>query len=342
MAAVVLLPMVLAPPLIGLVVALTFATILLAAGLVLELPPISQKQESTMTDVSDNIPHPTQPTRATRNSKLQREAKDFQLGFYSGPWVDILITARNQYRRMIHTHDPFPERNAGTLKEAHDFLLEATWEYVDNIGKVDESVYNAHNSGMTALIFEDGATFRGHMKIMARDIVKFHYKDALDPEILLCHNSDQREDKIAQNVKELISTSLFLQGPRDANGHSKNFGHSAIINLCKRFYYNGKLDCLLILFPTTFEVLPKMCLAMACACIVNCLREWEGGFETKTGFTGDQYKSVHQEMVTLILKLKKNEYHGRKFDQLLKWIATEGQLYPRGAANSHGFKLILD
>ena len=52
---------------------------------------------------------------------------------------------------------------------------------------------------------------------MAREVVKFHYKAELDPVIEHCHNSNQREEAIADNVKRLIDESLFLQGPLDRN-----------------------------------------------------------------------------------------------------------------------------
>ena len=55
------------------------------------------------------------------------------------------------------------------------------------------------------------------MKCMAHDIVKFYYKDALEPYINFSHNSDQRNQVIANNVKSLINESIFIQGPPDAN-----------------------------------------------------------------------------------------------------------------------------
>lgn len=48
------------------------------------------------------------------------------------------------------------------------------------------------------------------MKIMACDIVKFHYKEVIFPDIDFCHNSDQSKEIIANNVKKLIRESLFL------------------------------------------------------------------------------------------------------------------------------------
>ena len=53
------------------------------------------------------------------------------------------------------------------------------------------------------------------MKTMCRDIVKFHYRAELDPEIEYGHNSNEREQVIVDNIKKLMDDSLFLQGPPD-------------------------------------------------------------------------------------------------------------------------------
>ena len=57
--------------------------------------------------------------------------KPSQLHFYSGSWVDVLIAAKNNYRLFINTEDPFPERTAASLEDAHRSLL-------DTIGKFTE------------------------------------------------------------------------------------------------------------------------------------------------------------------------------------------------------------
>ena len=64
-------------------------------------------------------------------------------------------------------------------------------------------------------IFEDGASYRSRLKSLARDVVKFHYKDAFDAKIEGCHNSDQRDEAISQNIKKLIDGVFFIQGPKD-------------------------------------------------------------------------------------------------------------------------------
>lgn len=108
-------------------------------------------------------------TCAACNLKAFSEAKPSQLGFYAGPWVNVLIIARNNYRRLIHTVNPFPEWNADSLKDAHDILLEAITEYEDYGGKVDKglsdglhsflklannalAVYNANSARTTAYV----------------------------------------------------------------------------------------------------------------------------------------------------------------------------------------------
>ena len=52
-------------------------------------------------------------------------------------------------------------------------------------------------------IFKDGASYQGCMKCMAHNIVKFHYKDALELYINFSHNSDQCAQVISNNVKSL-------------------------------------------------------------------------------------------------------------------------------------------
>ena len=86
-------------------------------------------------------------SRAARNSKSRGETKPSQLGYYSGAWTDILITARNNYRKAIHTStDPFPERSVDNLRDAHDLLLEAVGEFRDNGGELDDgqSIFYIH------------------------------------------------------------------------------------------------------------------------------------------------------------------------------------------------------
>lgn len=55
------------------------------------------------------------------------------------------------------------------------------------------------------------------MKTLARQVVSFHFKNEFYPMIEEDHNSDQRDDIVAGNVKKLIDESLFLQGPPDIN-----------------------------------------------------------------------------------------------------------------------------
>ena len=79
--------------------------------------------------------------RATRNSKSHSDPKPSQFGYYSGPWADVLIIARNNYRKFIHTNNPFPERNSSNLQDANNSLLEAIAEYQEENNDLDKSLF---------------------------------------------------------------------------------------------------------------------------------------------------------------------------------------------------------
>lgn len=60
---------------------------------------------------------------------------------------------------------------------------------------------------------------------------------------------------------------------------------------------------------------------------IHCLYEWKFGYEVKVPFTGEQYESVLQAMVSLMEQLDGHKYHGLKFKKLCKRIATDSQKY---------------
>ena len=109
-------------------------------------------------------------THAACNSKPHGEAKPSQLGFYSDPWLNVLIGARNNYRKMVHTsaYEGFLEHNAQNLTVAHNILLKSISEYIEHSSQLDEclyqsfsflklannviAIYDAKSSGMTAYV----------------------------------------------------------------------------------------------------------------------------------------------------------------------------------------------
>ncbi|KAH9159459.1 hypothetical protein EDB89DRAFT_2083809 [Lactarius sanguifluus] len=231
--------------------------------------------------------------RSTRTFKPPEDAKPTHLCYYHGtPWYDVLVSAKSFYRMSIHTEtsDPFPERSRESLGAAHDCLLEAIALLTTaEQASLNDTTYHVDHSNMTALIFDDGPSYRGRMKTMARDIVKSHFKAELNPSLTFGHNSSEQAQVISDAVRNTLQNSLFLVGPElDENGRTENFAHPAAIELCKMFYYSGK-DCLSVLFPKEFSILPIACLIMAFTCIVNCLDEWESGYLVKVPFTGDAY-----------------------------------------------------
>ncbi|KAF8240967.1 hypothetical protein L208DRAFT_1215051, partial [Tricholoma matsutake] len=248
-----------------------------------------------------------------------------QLSFYEGHWIHILNSAKALYRYMIHTDIPFPERNIKNLKIAQECILEAFSNYMDENedAELDKYVYKANKVGMTTFIFEEGATTCGHMKTIGHDIVQIFYKDDIYPQLDFNHNSNQLDEVVADNVKKLLKDSRFHVGLQlNEQGHTNNFLHPAIIELCKRFYYSGKYDCLNGL---ESGGLPENCLAMALTCLVHCLHEFQMGLHVKLSFKGQEYDAVHQEFMGIIQMTMKHQYHGLKLWKLLRKISREGR-----------------
>ena len=84
----------------------------------------------------------------------------------------MLVTACNNYRKYIHTENPFPDRNSESLNEVHNILLEASAEFKDDGSELDNSksdflsiskihkvthdmiaVYNNNNAGMITYVY---------------------------------------------------------------------------------------------------------------------------------------------------------------------------------------------
>ncbi|KAH9015571.1 hypothetical protein EDB85DRAFT_1898647 [Lactarius pseudohatsudake] len=267
--------------------------------------------------------------RSPRTFKPHEEAEPTHLRYYQGtPWYDVLINAKSLYRMEIHTETsgPFPERNRPSLEAAHDSILEAValLTPAEQASINDTATYHVDHSSMTAVIFDDGASYRGRMKTMARDIVKSHFKAELEPSLAFDHNSSEEAQAISDAVRNCLQNSLFLVGPKlDENGRTENFAHPVAIELCKMFYYSGK-DCLSALFPREFSALPVACLIMAFTCIVNCLDEWESGYWVKVPFAGDTYRYRYSLIAGLANDILGNAYHGQRLRARLRKIAADG------------------
>ncbi|KAH9164867.1 hypothetical protein EDB89DRAFT_1911835 [Lactarius sanguifluus] len=155
--------------------------------------------------------------RSTRTFKPPEDAKPTHLRYYHGtPWYDVLVSAKSFYRMSIHTEtsDPFPERSRESLGAAHDCLLEAIALLTTaEQASLNDTTYHVDHSNMTALIFDDGPSYRGRMKTMARDIVKSHFKAELNPSLTFGHNSSEQAQVISDAVRNTLQNSLFLVGP---------------------------------------------------------------------------------------------------------------------------------
>ena len=80
-------------------------------------------------DDADDEDDENTEVKRRRPRTFNDDIRSSQLPFYSGTWVDVLLLAKNNYRLYIHKEDPFPERTAANLEDAHDCLMEAIGQF---------------------------------------------------------------------------------------------------------------------------------------------------------------------------------------------------------------------
>jgi hypothetical protein len=66
-------------------------------------------------------------------------------------------------------------------------------------------------------IFEDGATYRGQLKTLCRNLTAVHLTSDLTPHIEHSHNQLEYYELVKDNVKKLLKKAFFLQGGQDEN-----------------------------------------------------------------------------------------------------------------------------
>ena len=83
---------------------------------------------------SDNESDSAAPIMAyvSCHSRFHRDPIPSQIGFYTGHWVHILVSAKALFQHDIHTRIPFPERNDENLKFAHECVIESIAEYMED------------------------------------------------------------------------------------------------------------------------------------------------------------------------------------------------------------------
>jgi hypothetical protein len=80
---------------------------------------------------SDNESEPDAHAPLSHSRSSHKEPTSSQIGFYSGHWSRILVSAKARFRLYVHIDVAFPERNDKNMKHASDCLLEVIQEYVN-------------------------------------------------------------------------------------------------------------------------------------------------------------------------------------------------------------------
>jgi hypothetical protein len=135
-------------------------------------------------------------------------------------------------------------------------------------------------------LVDDNDLYISGLKARCDDLTAIYYADHLSPSLEGGHNQMEYYEAIKRNITWLLSCGFFLRGGFDENvfllihmlyikskifvqGMTMNFSNPLIANICKGFYYNGREDCLAVLFPEEFQELPRKCLAMVCVYVCS-------------------------------------------------------------------------
>ncbi|KAF9455371.1 hypothetical protein BDZ94DRAFT_772046 [Collybia nuda] len=290
----------------------------------------SRSPSSDGTD-NENRPLANYKKRAKRNSKkdINKAPPRTQMGFYPPQWVNLIEFAKNHYRLYIFTGPTgFYERSAAALRVAFNSVMEGITVHDNDPHSEPLDQFYFDKQALSILIFEDGASYRGKMKIMGREVLLSHFKNVLRPPLVKQEFKSEAErlKKIVFDVEAMLFEGVaFLRGGFDINGKTKNFGHPVLADFCAQFFYSNKDTSLGFLFPAEFQVLPRSCLSLACACLVNCVREYKTGLMVPISFEGKVFGPVQVAMLGLIDELDNHVYHGPRLESLLQDIGWSGR-----------------
>lgn len=83
---------------------------------------------------------------------------------------------------------------------------------------------------MFAKIFEDGASYRGQLKTLCRELTREYYAQVMQPEMEAGHNQMHFFETITDGIKDLLHQGKFLRGGFDENVffpsfYSSSFAH---------------------------------------------------------------------------------------------------------------------
>jgi len=171
---------------------------------------------------------------------------------------------------------------------------------------------------LSSMVSNEFSDFRSQMKDIAREVVKFQYKDVFPTDF-------KGHEVVKQNVIRILSEGRFLRSGVDENGKTKNLAHPSIEALALQFYYTGDAG-LANLFPGDFkDTIPDPAFALLMTCIQNCLEEYsELGLRTGINFEGKKCREIYEKYLDVINDCKKNEYHGPRFESCRAEWASKG------------------
>ncbi|KAF8869346.1 hypothetical protein BD779DRAFT_1480067 [Infundibulicybe gibba] len=164
---------------------------------------------------------------------------------------------RPRWRARAPRHSRTPYNQPSAL------LMEAISDHEKNQGTVEEGYLREHKKDM--ILLDRGSSFRHQMKDIAQELIKNYYNlfPSADD---LPQGQGEYQAMIGNRVSQLLQRGNYLH-TQDKSGHTDNFGHPALRELCVRFFY-GKTESMGRMFPKDFsEKMPLVAIALAGTCV---------------------------------------------------------------------------
>ncbi|KAF9521720.1 hypothetical protein CPB83DRAFT_900357 [Crepidotus variabilis] len=233
-------------------------------------------------------------------------------------WRAALGDGKISFRKIIALEYAFPTKEAdlGLASQCFSAVIE---EFKDK-GLIFEEGYQ-QNRTMDGIVFAEGSTYRGKLKIQAAEFVQQYYADDLKTTHFYKNQQGNHAD-IATKVERLVGIqSMFHKDGVDKQGKANNFMHPCIRDLCIDFYYSKKQDGLAHHFPNEFkDFIPERAVALFIAVIQCALDEYKSGVRTMVDFCGDTYLKFYRMTIQMFAVINsKPNHHAKWKDCRMQW-----------------------
>ncbi|KAJ3901021.1 hypothetical protein F5879DRAFT_992328 [Lentinula edodes] len=263
----------------------------------------------TPADLSSNA-------KGSRNKGKKPASTDpTKLSFYPAQVRKVISVAQSNMHRAMVLEAPFLTME-NHEKLISDCLESAIKDRGDKGLLVEDGYIEEHRADIITFLYKSQSSYRNTLRRMAEPMVISHYSLPLPAsrEPISGFNADQLNELTTEYIKELLTTSAFLQYGRD--NRVNNFSHPCLKEVVKVLFYTSN-KALAKTFPNDFKAeVPHGALVLAAMLIRYCLSKYEdGAIPKKLEFTTSANVAYHKLYSDMITDILGEPYHSSKFKQ---------------------------